>query len=135
MYSDNRHRLSRAEIFLAREEQSAIQHQRTWLRRSTRPDQHQRLQHRTVPSKKLTHCPTFAPPDSVLAWDLISEQIQVHGLVNSALSHRRHSIADSHHFSVTNRMAGIWLLRRGRYSGCGRKGIIYSVVVLVCYIA
>ena len=66
---------------------------------------------------------------TALARDLIREDTNSDGLVDSNPSGCRDPIADSHHVSAADRVDRICLLYAGWLIRGGRRGLVHSVVV------
>src|SRR5215472_18261850 len=72
---------------------------------------------------------------SALAHDLITAHNSSDGLVDSNPSHRRDSVADSHHISAADRLGRICLLCPGRFTSSGGGSFVCSFVVRVRRVA
>src|SRR5262249_23037469 len=73
--------------------------------------------------------------ETALARDLIKEDTNSHGLVDSNPAHCRNPIADSHHLSVADRMDRICLLYARRLVRGGCRRLVYSVALYMRRVA
>src|ERR1044072_8750023 len=138
MGSNSRHTLSHAETFPVQARPYAKQPERRMPHTSIQPDRRQQSRHQKLPWGVLVHSdrqdnepnnfsagslfsyfPSANNLSSVLfaalARNSIPHQIDLNELVSPHFSHRWHPVADSHHFSAADWLAGIWLLLTRRF--------------------